>query len=142
MIDLIDKWKEGGTKILVRDAVIQADFCYCTCIGPDMKGLRSIINFEKKMVTFMIFARPHYPNRVKGYSHLLLCEAPNRSSNAKTAQNSKMLRTDRHGKVQSCMSATKNFSEDEILRVISHGKEFLQDQWTYQQLDQYQYQYQ
>ena len=48
MIDLIDKWKEGGTKILVRDAVIQADFCYCTCIGPDMKGPRSIINFEEK----------------------------------------------------------------------------------------------
>ena len=29
------------------------------------------------MVIFMIFAPPHYLNRVKGYSQLLPCEAPN-----------------------------------------------------------------
>ena len=28
------------------------------------------------MVIFIIFAPPHYPSRVKGYSQLLLCEAP------------------------------------------------------------------
>ena len=28
------------------------------------------------MVIFIIFAPPHYPSRVKGYSKLLLCEAP------------------------------------------------------------------
>ena len=29
------------------------------------------------MVIFMIFALPYYLNKVKGYSQLLLCEAPN-----------------------------------------------------------------
>jgi len=29
-----------------------------------------------KVVIFMIFAPPHYLSRVKGYSQLLLCEAP------------------------------------------------------------------
>ena len=34
-------------------------------------------NFEKKkMVIFMIFAPLYYLSRVKGYSQLLLCEAP------------------------------------------------------------------
>ena len=28
------------------------------------------------MVIFMIFAPPDYPSRVKGYSQLMLCEAP------------------------------------------------------------------
>ena len=28
------------------------------------------------MVIFMIFASAHYPSRMKGYSELLLCEAP------------------------------------------------------------------
>ena len=31
---------------------------------------------RKKIVTFMIFAPPHYIGRVKGYSQLLPCEAP------------------------------------------------------------------
>ena len=31
---------------------------------------------KKKMVIFMIFTPPHYLSRVKGYSPLLLCEAP------------------------------------------------------------------
>ena len=31
------------------------------------------------MVIFVIFAPPHYLSRVKGYSQLLLCEAPKRT---------------------------------------------------------------
>ena len=33
--------------------------------------------WKKKIVIFMIFTSPYYLSRVKGYSQLLLCEAPN-----------------------------------------------------------------
>ena len=44
-------------------------------LGPKQK--RKIKEFKKKMIIFMIFISLHYPSRVKGYSQLVLCEAPN-----------------------------------------------------------------